>query len=296
MLVCRHCAWTGSRPGEDGERLTIAFSDGLTWYHGRAPETAHSEISIAVDGRGNAAYDRLADGIMSAFYHELFHNLQEGLSRHSGGNGDVDGEANAWQFFSEGTAVLASSVGQSRIEFSQRAETRMYLLKVNQYRGLIAGLIPSYAEMDPYRAAAYWRFLYEQCGGMKDGVEDPTAGMRVISRTLTALYGGDIVAISASTDLVEHLPAIMDRALAGSSCPFQTFQDGLLHLARAIYALRLEGGRCNQPRHPRGLRVLRSQQSVPRPTGQHDRLHRRRSAVFRRYTEQLFIRLRRDSA
>jgi hypothetical protein len=36
----------------------------------------------------------------------------------------------------------------------------------------------------------------------------------------------------------------MDRALGGSLCPFQTFEQSLIAFSRANYALRLENGRC----------------------------------------------------
>jgi hypothetical protein len=106
--------------------------------------------------------------------------------------------------------------------------------------------------MNPYRAAIYWRYLYEQCGGMQEGVEDPAAGMHVIRRALSALYSGEVVDIRSSTDLVGVLPKVMDQALAGSSCPFQTYRKSVRAFARALYALRLEGGRCVEPGIPVG--------------------------------------------
>jgi hypothetical protein len=110
----------------------------------------------------------------------------------------------------------------------------------------------SYQRMGPYHTALYWRFLYEQCGGMKNGIEDAAAGMDVIRRALMTLYSKDIVDISASTDLVGKMAQIMNRALKGSSCPFQSHQESLIAFARAIYALRLEGGRCVAPGIPAG--------------------------------------------
>jgi hypothetical protein len=44
----------------------------------------------------------------------------------------------------------------------------------------------------------------------------------------------------------------MDRALAGSSCPFQTYEDSLVAFARALYAVRLDGGTCIEPGIPKG--------------------------------------------
>jgi hypothetical protein len=48
------------------------------------------------------------------------------------------------------------------------------------------------------------------------------------------------------------LPEIMDRALAGAACPFKTHAESVRAFARAIYALRLEGGRCIAPGTPVG--------------------------------------------
>jgi hypothetical protein len=41
--------------------------------------------------------------------------------------------------------------------------------------------------MYPYDLVAYWRFLYEQCGGMSCQGEDPAAGMQVIRQVLNVL-------------------------------------------------------------------------------------------------------------
>jgi hypothetical protein len=244
-------AWTSYRRGEDAERLSVALADGRTWFHGWAPSRAHSGISIKVKGGANAYYDTLTDGIMSTFHHELFHNLQRNIDQNNEGDGGVAGEEDAWEFFSEGTAVLASSVGQPAVQFAQTTVPRTYASNASNFvagGGLIGGdLNTSYERMSPYHAAIYWRFLYEQCGGMKDGVEGPAAGMQVIRRTLMALYAGDIVDVGSSTDLVGKVPEIMDRVLEGSSCPFKTHAESLIAFARAIYALQLDGGRCIEP-------------------------------------------------
>lgn len=87
---------------------------------------------------------------------------------------------------------------------------------------------------------------------MKNDLEDPGAGMQVIRRALDNLYSADVVDISSSTNLVGALPEIMERALKGSSCPFQTHAESLAAVARAIYALRVDGGRCTEPGIPAG--------------------------------------------
>jgi hypothetical protein len=119
--------------------------------------------------------------------------------------------------------------------------------------------------MYPYDAVAYWRFLYEHCGGMSNHVEDPAAGMQVIRQALNILYAGDVVDIGASTDLVETMPAIMTQALQDSSCPFRTYDESLQAFARAIYSLRLEVGRCTAPGLPRGCGFYDPQGLYPDP-------------------------------
>jgi hypothetical protein len=116
-------AWISCRPGkgEDAERLSVAFSDGRTWFHGSAPASGHSGISINVTSGEHARYDTLTDGIMSTFYHELFHSHQRNIHLAGGGNGDMDGEEDAWRFFSEGTAAMVPSVGQPDVQFASAA-------------------------------------------------------------------------------------------------------------------------------------------------------------------------------
>lgn len=247
--------WTGHRPANDAERLSVALADGEAWFHGQTLGQGNAGIYLNVN-RGLVEYETFTDGLMSTFHHELFHNHQRNLHQYLGGSGQVGGAGGAWGFFAEGIAVLASSVGQPGVHFGQTWGARAYALNARGFvgrAGISQGdLNKSYARMNPYHAAAYWRFLYEQCGGLQAGVEDPAAGMVVIRQVLVTLYGGDIVNIEASTDLVSKMPAIMDEALRGSSCPFGTYQESLLASARAIYALRLDGGRCQEPGLPAG--------------------------------------------
>jgi hypothetical protein len=247
-------AWTSYRP-EEPERLSVALTEGQTWFHGGAPARGHSGISINVKGGENARYETLTDGLMSTYHHELFHNLQRNLDQGAGGDGDVGGQGDVWEFFSEGTAVLASSVGQPAVQLAKDAGVRAYLSQANYFvggDGVPGDLNRSYEVMSPYHTAIYWRFLYEQCGGMQNGIEDPAAGMRVIRQALMALYSGNAVDIGSSTDLVGTLPEIMEQALSGSACPFVTYEESLSAFARALYALRLDDGRCNRPGEPAG--------------------------------------------
>jgi hypothetical protein len=90
--------------------------------------------------------------------------------------------------------------------------------------------------------------------------------MVVIRQALAAFYSGEIVDIAISTDLVAHLPALMDRALADRACPLETFQQSLVHLSRAIYALRVEGGRCTAPGLPAGCGLCDPDDLYRKPT------------------------------
>ncbi|MEJ2212049.1 MAG: hypothetical protein P8129_23865 [Anaerolineae bacterium] len=153
-----HEAWTSYRP-QDGRRLSVALSEGKTWFHGPAPLHGHAGISVNVDG-GFAEYETLLDGIMSNFHHELFHNYQRSLYQHYGGNGDVDGKADAWQFFSEGTAVLASSIGQPDVQFSRSWGARAYLSQARSFIGRTRRPVwPSSAAACTFFIAGTWSTL-----------------------------------------------------------------------------------------------------------------------------------------
>jgi hypothetical protein len=250
--------WESFDNSGNRERLGVALSDGKTWFHGSAPERGNSSIAINVNGGDNAEYDTLTDGIMSTFHHELFHNLQRAIAKTYGGSGNVVGKDSAWLFFAEGMASFVPSVAQPRVQFSQTKEARAYIAKAVQFvggRGFPGELNTSYTDVNPYHGALYWRFLYEQCGGMRDGIENPRAGMGIIRRSLQVLYSKEIVDIETSTDLVKALPQIMGKVLTSpeaAACPFSTYEDSLDHFARAIYSLRLEGGRCSAPGIPSG--------------------------------------------
>ena len=239
-----HQAWSSYRLNEPANRLSVALTKRWTWFHGSAPVMGYAGISINVEGSASAEYDTLRDGIISAFHHELFHNYQRGLNLHLGNNGIIDGKDGAWQVFTEGMAVFVSSVGMSEMEFAPNAAERAYFSRANKFiasRGGVGGeLNGSYRSMVPYRASIYWRFLYEKCGGMNNGNENPTAGMQVIQNTLSVLYTGEVVDMQTSADMVSYLPEVMDHALAGSSCPFTTYRESLVAFANAIYSLGLE--------------------------------------------------------
>ncbi|HLO16235.1 MAG TPA: hypothetical protein VK206_15480 [Anaerolineales bacterium] len=242
--------WSSYRREDDPKTLSVALDGYHTWFHGSAPSLGYAMISIRVDG-SFGAYSNLTEGIMSVFHHELFHNQQRNISLHFGSNGNIAGQDEVWQLFSEGTAVLASSVGQPKVEFEAKAYWRSYLQRANSFIGsedaIGGGLNQKYKDI-PYHTAVYWRFLYEHCGGIGPDGEDPAAGMKVIRHALETLYKGEIVQVNTSTDVASAFPHIMDRALGSTpSCAFHTYEESLIHFARAIYMLRLEDGRCPSP-------------------------------------------------
>lgn len=242
--------WSNYRTDEDPKTLSVALGEYSTWFHGSAPSLGHALISIRVDGSFRE-YSNITDGILSVFHHELFHNQQRNISLHFGDKGNIAGNDQAWKLFTEGTATLASFVGQPTVQFEPAIRMRTYLKRANTFigsdGGFIGNLNKNYQEI-PYHLAIYWRFLYESCGGIKNGIEDPATGMQVIRHTLETLYKGEVVNVSSSTDVTEALPRILDIALkATPSCTFRTYDESLIHFARAIYLLRLEDGRCSTP-------------------------------------------------
>lgn len=240
--------WTNYRADEGRKTLSVALGDHSTWFHGAAPSIGHALISIRVDGSFRE-YSNLTDGILSVFHHELFHNQQRNINLHFGGTGNVAGQDDAWQLFTEGTAVLASLVGQPTVQYEPAMQMRAYLKRANTFIGsdgdYIGDLNRSYQNV-PYDFAIYWRFLYERCGGLQNGTEDPATGMKVIRHTLEVLYKGEVVDINSSTKVIRSLPRVLDMALqATPTCPFHTYEESLIDFARAIYLLRLEDGRCS---------------------------------------------------
>ena len=245
--------WRNFRRDEDPKTLSVALGEYGTWFHGVAPSLGHSMISIRVDG-SVGEYDSLTDGLMSIFHHELFHNHQRSIALHFSNHANIAGQDEAWQIFSEGTAVLASSVGQPKIQFEQVSVGRSYTKRANAFIGsegvFGGGLNKSYRKI-PYHTAIYWRFLYEKCGGLSNGEENPAEGMKVIRSVLETLYKGELADSNTSVDSVESLPVIMDAALAGTqSCPFHNYRESLSQFAKAIYTLRLQNGKCLAPGYP----------------------------------------------
>jgi hypothetical protein len=247
--------WHSYQPDDPAKLLSVTLTIGDTWYHGKAPDIGNAGISINLQSAENKSYNNLTESVISNFYHELFHNHQRYINLHLGGNGDIDGSTNAWKFFSEGTAVLAPSVGQQEIQFSGNSGLHSYFINAN---GFLAGggtikreIYKSFHEINPYHGTIYWRFLYEHCGGTVYRGENPKAGMEIICNALIVLYTKKIVDIQTSTNLAEHLPEIMNEAIERTiNCPFKNYEESLDQFAWAIYSLKLENGRCSFPGVP----------------------------------------------
>jgi len=265
-----HPEWTPYR-SEAGRELSVALADGAVWFHGKSPGLGgrgNESISINVS-HSNVEYSTLTDGLMSTFYHELFHNLQRNILQHYGGGAALAAANSNWLFLIEGTADLAPSVAQPGVQFSRSWGLRTYAADAGRFigsEGFSQGdLNQSYKQMIAYDAAPYWRFLYEQCGGMEQGIENPARGLAVIRQVLIALSQEGSANGGASLDPVQAMPDIMDRALAGSSCPFRTYASSLQSFARAIDGLRLAGGRCVAPATPAGCGFYDPQGLYPNP-------------------------------
>lgn len=236
-----HLAWTAHGSVGSPKQLAVALAPPDTWYHGQAPGNGHAGIAINIDAVG-LGYTTLLDGVMSTFHHELFHNLQRGLYQDHGLA--REGE---WDMVTEGMAMLASSVAQPEVQFGESWGRRAYMASASAYLGeegmVVGDLNTSYGDIS-YNGAAYWRFLYEQCAVSNRGTEDPAAGMEVMRRVMAALYAREAAQALTSDGFVRAFPEIIDEALRGSSCSVQGHEETLAAFARAIYALRFEGGYC----------------------------------------------------
>jgi hypothetical protein len=252
-----YAEWRPYREDESRDLLSVALTKDDTWFHGVAPEVGNASISINLQNAELESYNNLSESVISNFYHELFHHHQRNINLHLGSDGDIDGSEEVWQFFSEGSAVLATSVGQTEVQFSSSPGLRSYLINANGYLAgggpVVRDIHKSFQDINPYHAAIYWRFLYEKCGEVSPATQNPQAGMQLIRNVLTILYSSEIVDIRESSAFIEHFAYIMDLALSRTDmCPFDNFVDSLNGFARDIYSLKLENGRCAEPGKPQG--------------------------------------------
>jgi hypothetical protein len=173
-------------------------------------------------------YDSLENGCKVTFSHEFFHLVQWNVLVPTGR------PESFWLYtLIEGQGKFAPSVQHPELEI-QRDHLVMgdgsYASAANRF--LTLRLNTSYRQLEADRAskydfALYWRFLYEQFGGM--GV------------IRAALEG---MAYHFDSDIVSSMESAMDAALARLDGPFHTFEESLIGFARANYGLRLGNGRC----------------------------------------------------
>ena len=247
---------SGNPAAEYNRRLSIALAAGKTWYHGRAPLRGHAGISLQTTRSDSATQEDLLVNLTDVFHHELFHNLQAELSHQLSGADDMGKGYKAWALFTEGTAVVASAASRPKSHFEPDSALSTYFSFANAFLGsggLLSSLNTSYEKLSPYQSAIYWRFLYEQCGGMGANPAAAGSGMDIVRQALVSLFSQEGIDITNSAEIVEHFPAIMDGALAKTpACPFAAYGQSLSEFAQALYALRLSGGRCLKPGLPNG--------------------------------------------
>ncbi len=235
-------AWTSFRGGEDAERISVALTQTGLWYHGQAPAGGYATLTINVKQMDLETYDSLEDWVLTMFSHELFHNQQRSINQEQGGSGVIDGEFEAWEFVTEGTAVVAASVYNPQLGFEPGTADGPYFSRAKKF---IAGgqntgsdLNASFTDISPYEAAIYWRFLYEQFSGLQNGRENPAAGMAVIFKTLETLYADKNLLAIQLEELPTGLAELMDRVFSElDDSPFTDFRSSLLAFHGAVYGL-----------------------------------------------------------
>jgi hypothetical protein len=215
--------------------LSVDISHPDTWFHtkGGGNWNIHLRSYAGVED----GYSDVRDVHRAFLIHELFHNLQVSVGCYN----TNDCNRNFWPHVGEGTACLAVVVGQPILELSATTGLRSYELDGGEFFEYLnqsyAG--PYHTSYLEYAAALYWRFLYEQCGGIVGGAEDPAGGMSVIWRVLEPMYQRELTQ-RALSDLGQF-EATMDTALTTCS-QFETLEDSIIAFARANYPLRLDDG------------------------------------------------------
>jgi hypothetical protein len=173
-------------------------------------------------------YDSLENGCKVTFSHEFFHLVQWNVLVSTGR------PQSFWLYtFIEGQGKFAPSVQYPELEIHKDhlvVGDGSYASAANRF--LTMRLNASYRQLEADRAskydfALYWRFLYEQFGGMG-----------VIRAALEEM------AYHFDSDIVSSVESAMDAALARLDGPFHTFEESLIGFARANYGLRLGNGRC----------------------------------------------------
>jgi len=176
---------------------------------------------------GYQRYDTWQNAYRTVFAHEFFHLMQFNILLTTGRPIEL------WDSVLETQARFAAGAQHPELEVhKQHVDTGTSLYGKSANRFLAHRLNTSYRAFDAersreYEAVLYWRFLYEQYGGMSI--------IRAVLEELLRQHHPDI--------LVALEPAL-DAALARVPGPFGSFKESLVAFAHANYALRLENGRC----------------------------------------------------
>jgi hypothetical protein len=181
-------------------------------------------------------YDSWENAHRVIFAHEFFHLAQWNVLL-SAGQAGTGQPINYWKnTFIEAQAEFAVGVQYPELELGKShvlAGSSAYGNSANLF--LMERLNASYRDLEAgptskYDLALYWRFLYEQYGGMD-----------VIRAALEEMVQHH------DPDILAGLEPTLDAALARVPGPFHSFQESLVAFARANYALRLDAesqGRC----------------------------------------------------
>jgi len=239
-------------PGWDEDRVVEVYvSEGDTYFHlgGGVYHYGHydgvkwtPEQRIALDS--NFVTYQLAssldEGERSAFSHEFFHSMQHSIGLHE----NYTPASAAWSYVIEGQAILAQSVASL-----SSPNDAHYVLDANQYLRDLLNTSFEVMNLYPrdgghcYEAALYWRFLFEQSGG----VGNPAQGMEIIRSILREM------ATRTSTEdfLTNFGPAMNNAFAANENAPHENYEESLLAFARANYSLRLDDSEYyEQPGNP----------------------------------------------
>lgn len=176
------------------------------------------------------AYDTLASAYRAVFAHEFFHLMQWNTLLHTGH------PTNLWISWIEAQGRFASTVQYPQLELSRQhlvINVSAYASGANRF--LSEHLNRSYGEIEAnrsfkYDGALYWRFVYEQYGGM----DIIRAALEEMARHYVPR---DVGAMQQA----------LDAAFARVDGPFRNYEESMIAYARANYALRLQNGRCGSP-------------------------------------------------
>jgi hypothetical protein len=172
-------------------------------------------------------YKALADGYRVLFAHEFFHLMQWNVLLNTGSPEKL------WLSWIEAQGRFVPTAQYPELELS-----REHLVMGNGHyvnsadRFLTQHLNTSYATLEmehdlKYDAALYWRFLYEQYGGMDI--------IRAALEEMPHYF---------DRGPVEGMGSALDAAMLRANGRFSSFEESLVGFARANYALRLKNGRC----------------------------------------------------